>query len=406
MAKEGALSKRYNIWVFAGDQEGHVRPVESVFGQTADFTYYDSLPPAPNALPDCILLVTEHSLLHAKVIQWAKSKNIPTLTLQDGILEWRCQYENPLFGAGGGAPQYQPVLADKIACIGLQSALHIASWGNADKIEITGMPRLDHFADLQPAQKTDSGYVLLVTSARKPWFDDAQKENVLSALKDLKVYLESRPDITVIWRLTKNISDLIGVSNVSGNNGESLESQLQRADVLITTPSTTIIEGMLCERPVAVLDYSNNPKLYYVTWTISAKEQIEKVVQGLLNSNESMLLHQRGALVQNLRTDHPSSLAVKELIVKMIEFKIGNPDKPLPAGLTKYTPVPVGFPELSQIYKSDIFQEKDVLSLQAALSRAEKENEVIRMRLAQRCLGYWVRRILLKILRVIKGKSG
>ena len=133
------------VWCLLRDQRAHVDPVERHFGDVAEFVYDEAWEAEAmrQRRPDLVLCVNDYPYDVARCLDAARKEGIPSLVLQDGILEWRCQYANPLFGAGGGAPQHQPVLADKIACIGPSSARHMASWGNAARVEVTGMPKLD-----------------------------------------------------------------------------------------------------------------------------------------------------------------------------------------------------------------------------------------------------------------------
>src|SRR5690606_26345251 len=122
------------------------------------------------AAPDILVCVNDFPYEIMRCIDAARAANIPSLVLQDGILEWRCQYENPTFGFGGGAPQHQPVIADKIACIGHQSARQIAAWGNAHKVVVTGMPRMDYLLDYEVTPPSHPAKRLLVMTAKKPGF--------------------------------------------------------------------------------------------------------------------------------------------------------------------------------------------------------------------------------------------
>ncbi|MDB6023621.1 MAG: hypothetical protein JWQ04_3478, partial [Pedosphaera sp.] len=103
------------VWCLLRDQFAHVRPIEAAFGGRAEFVIDETWDPASlvNSAPDLVLCVNDYFYDVASCLDAARQARIPSLVLQDGILEWRCQYENPLFGAGGGAPQHQPVLADK-----------------------------------------------------------------------------------------------------------------------------------------------------------------------------------------------------------------------------------------------------------------------------------------------------
>lgn len=114
------LEKPILVRCLLRDQHGHVRPVEEWLGDQAVFIYDEASVPEKINIEntDIIICVNEHSYEIAQCIESARSLGIPSLLLQDGILEWRCQYTNLNFAAGGGVAQHQPVFSDKIACIG------------------------------------------------------------------------------------------------------------------------------------------------------------------------------------------------------------------------------------------------------------------------------------------------
>src|SRR5881396_1907775 len=170
--------KRIRAWCLLRDQFAHVKPLEEAFGAEAEFVYDSEWAPVRliQEKPDIVICVNDYHVDIGRCLEAAREHGVPSLILQDGILEWRCQYENPLFGAGGGAPQHQPVLADKIACIGAQSVRQIAAWGNAHKVEVTGMPRLDYLLTTEAPPVRKPGTRILVMTAKNPGFTPEQRE--------------------------------------------------------------------------------------------------------------------------------------------------------------------------------------------------------------------------------------
>src|SRR5688572_27537421 len=75
----------------------------------------------------------------------AQRLGVPVLHVVDGVLEWRNTWENPRsLSEERGLPLFQPVLADKIACLGRSQARILESWGNLGRCEVVGAPRLDN----------------------------------------------------------------------------------------------------------------------------------------------------------------------------------------------------------------------------------------------------------------------
>ena len=154
----------WRAWCLLKDQLAHIQPVATALAGRAQFEIDDQWDPDRLLVnpPDIVVCVNDYHYDIVCCLDAAHKRGIPSLTLQDGILEWRCQYENPLFADGGGAPQHQPVIANKIACLGPQSARQLAAWGNAPKVEVTGMPRLDHLLTRQPVARRQPGQRLLL----------------------------------------------------------------------------------------------------------------------------------------------------------------------------------------------------------------------------------------------------
>ncbi|HUG81629.1 MAG TPA: hypothetical protein VML01_08195 [Bryobacterales bacterium] len=391
---------KLRAWCLLRDQFAHVNPVEVFLGDCAEFIYDSTWEPRRmlGASPDLVLCVNDVHYGVARCLDAARTAGIPSLVLQDGILEWRCQYENPRLGAGGGAPQHQPVLADKIACIGPSSARHIASWGNTAKVEVTGMPRLDYLLRREGPPNRRPGCRLLVMTAKKPGFTQSQTRLTLRSLSDLKEYFRSHAEIEVVWRLTKDLSSQLGVENrLKSLAGSELADLLAQVDAVITTPSTAMLEGMIVDRPVACLDYHNAPRFVPTAWTISAPPHIGSVVEEMLAPPSAKMAFQRECLQDCLSCGSPASPRVAELIVGMAaaaQAATRQGRRPhLPAGMLALTHPTSGecLAPLADVYPgSKVFQDNDIQSLQARLARAENENLRLAGQQSQRGIGYWI----------------
>jgi hypothetical protein len=402
------------VWCLLRDQHAHVKPVEEHFGERAQFVYDEDWVPEKllEHRADIVVCVNDFYYDVARCLDAARGHGIPSLVLQDGILEWRCQYENPRFGAGGGAPQHQPVIADKIACIGNQSARQIAAWGNCAKVEVTGMPRLDALLERRVQAIPCPGHRVLVMTAKKPWFTPAHQELIVRSLLDVKAYLGSLPGIETVWRVTKNLGDMLGVENRLQELGAGeLASVLSGVDAVISTPSTALLETMLMGKPVAALDYPNVPRFVPTAWTISAPEHIPPVVAELLDPPANKLAFQRDCLEDCLRCDGPAAPRVANLIVKMVccarEARLaGRPlclEPDLLGNGTAYAPDHAV--SLAALYpENPVFQERDIEALQVRLVRAEHENARLKESLAERGIRYWASAALRYVARRVGRK--
>lgn len=406
-----------NVWCLMGDQFGHVKPVEEYLGANARFTYDGLFDPGVMlaAGPDLVLCVNDFVYDISRCLEEARRARIPSLVFQDGILEWRCQYENPLFGAGGGAPQHQPVLADKIACLGSQSARQIGAWGNASKVEVTGMPRLDPLLKRTPPRVRRPGIRILVMTAKKPGFTPEQTAVTVRSLRDVKAHLETIPEIDVIWRLSKGLDQVIGVANrMKDDSGLELAALLETVDAVITTPSTALLEAMLLGRPVAALDYHNVPRFVQTAWTISAPGHIAEVVRELREPPPRKMAFQNDCLSDCLACDGPAAPRAALLMEKMVAA--AKADASGPGSVLRLPPNLLGheasaaagtLPKLSDLYPGQsAFEGDDVMEMQARLARQQRRIQELEKVIRRRSIFYALYKAGQSVQNSLRRKTG
>jgi hypothetical protein len=414
MERQEMSGKPFKVWCLMKDQFAHVKPVEEHLGGEAEFVYDGAW--APDAMirsaPDIVLCVNDYAFDIARCLDAAREAGIPSLVFQDGILEWRCQYENPLFGSGGGAPQHQPVLADKIACIGAQSARQIAAWGNPGAVEVTGMPRMDALLSRIPPPVKKPGKRILVMTAKNPGFTEAQTAVTLRSLSDVREVLESMGDVETIWRVSKNVERTLGVENQFRElSALDLADVLEKSDAVITTLSTAILEAMLLKRPVAALDYHNVPRFVPTAWTVTAPGQIRQVVESLLAPTGTLLAFQEDCLHDCLSCERPASPRAAELIRRLVALgaaaRAGGGPLRLPKNMTQSAAeLAVTRPvSLSELYPDEpVYAETDVQSLQVRLVRLQKKNEQLEKKMEKRSVARKVFAIGRSAAATLKGR--
>ena len=380
------------------DQLAHIKPIEQALNGKVDFVYDKDWNEEKirELLPDIVIGINEYHLDMIKCYQTAKELGIPTLTIQDGILEWRFMFENDLYkGNETGVPMHHPIIADKYACIGLLMAHHIAQLGNAQKVEITGMPKLDDIGNHKIEQKPKPKLLkkILIITSSKPWFDDEQKITLLQSLHDLKSFFDKNTQYEPNWRITKGLELELGVST-SFNKKETAEikDQINECDAVITTTSTTIIESMLLGKPVATLDYFNRPVLTPTVWNIRQKSDIKTTLDSIQSNDGNKNWMQEDIKNQLIRTDKPASLVVADLIVSMIDFRKNNLKTEFPMNMTNWDYFLNGSfenPEKASLYiNREVFNSTEINWLQVRLARAERENEAMRKQLNKRTFGH------------------
>ena len=260
------------------------------------------------------------------------------------------------------------------------------------------MPRLDKMLAKGAQPRRQPGEKLLVMTAKKPWFDEAQREVTLRSLRELKEHLDSQPQIEVVWRLTKDVASILGVENRLGElSTRELAEVLYEVDGVVTTVSTTILESMLAGRPTAALDYHNAPRFVPTAWTISCGEQIEAALREALNPPANKMSFQEDCLRDVLRCDGAAAGHVAELMEKMAEIARQQREQgaslKLPPGLlgTSAAGQGEGGAALGRSTRGRrVFTEDDPVVLQGMLARPNAEIASLRQELETRRVGYWI----------------
>lgn len=385
-------------------------PVERELESKVTFIYTANWHPSEieRVNPDIIIGINEYHFDMAKCYEVAKRLNIPTLTIQDGILEWRFMFENAIYnGNETGIPMHHPVLADKYACIGPLMAHFISELGNSGKVEIVGMPKLEYLVSALSAKKKSSRKKILILTSSKPWFNEDQFLIVKKSLLDLKEYFEQHREVEPIWRITKGLDKHIGVNSSYGSkNTYELAEQINQVDAVITTISTTIVEAMLLNKPVCTLDYFNTPLFIPTVWSIRSADQVESVVNSVLNASPQQLWMQNAYKDLIIYTDESAAKRTARLIELMIDFRINNSKKTFPNNLLNSSMIDDGdkaMPNHIDFYPNrKIFQLHEVDFLKNCLIRAERENQIMRKELQKRSIGGLALGLYGKIVRRLK----
>lgn len=298
--------------------------------------------------PDAAILITHIQYRHheVSVLRRAMEQNIPVLILADGILEYRNTWENPKLPTGA---IFNPIVGHKLACIGASQKRWIESWGGRGQCEIVGLPRLDALLpapkpqgispqlssvsqddttteEVAPSDAAKKPFRILVATARQPGFNGQQRNQTKAALTDLKHWAETSEfatnhDVQIHWRVTDNLATEVGLVNDDESlNEKPLTEVLTQFDALMTTPSTTMLEGMLHDIPTAVLDYYQVPLYVPAAWQITHAAAIEPVIEKMLNLAPPMMEFQRSILHDSLCCDSPAAPRLIQLIERMVAF--------------------------------------------------------------------------------------
>jgi hypothetical protein len=347
---------------------------------------------------DLAIFYSEHFDRFRDACQQLKQRNVATLYMVDGILEWRNAWEN-MPNEVACPYAMRPVLSHKVACIGQSQARVLNAWGNESKTEVVGIPRLEGMGreSVERSNSTASFRVLVMT-AKTPGFTPEQVDRVRESLKDLKNWQaangqsnQTNLNVEFVWRLTGGLAEEIGVeTQVNDLTGKELAAVLANVDAVISTPSTAMLEAMQMGLPVAVLDYHNCPHYVNAGWDICSNEHIGPTIVQMAERNEVRMLFQQNELADALNINGNSLQRFVELIEKMLASagrQLESDDsQPLSFNEPLLTPLPQTLATFSHeaLYPTaDEFTSEDRTVLQVELSHARREIAHLHRELAQ-----------------------
>ena len=335
---------------------------------------------------DLAVFYSEHFDANRESVRLLKEKNCATLYAIDGILEWRNAWENR--EDEPACPwTMRPCLSHKVACIGASQLRVLNAWGNAEKTELVGLPRLDSLIasqnKIESVEAEREEFRLLIMTAKWPGFTEKQMNNAKRGLSELKRWIEDRDSqlagkrIVPIWRLTHDLDKQIGVENqLADLSGVEIRDLLPQVDAVITTPSTTILEAMLCGVPVSTLEFNNCPTLVDTAWKITAKDHFDQVIGELVDRPKTKMTWQQNLLQDHLVTERASQ-RMTQLIQKMLAISadcLAN-EKGIEFPANMLDP-PVGwqhFDHRTLFPNHTEFEAFDTVALQSELAHARRE---------------------------------
>lgn len=399
-----------NAVALVKDEHKIIRPLEALENIQIEYIVVDDSFQLSQPYPDIILTVSDWRADIARVLLEARRLLIPTLLFQDGTLDWIIQYEGDKYGGSGGATHFHPILTDKIAVIGHQSARLIASWNAKSRVEVVGFPILQEEIESTMKYKYEKNinkngnYTVLVTSTRQGWFCEKQKSAFVEALTDLKAYFKTQDNVKVIWRLARNLAKLVNVENeMSLKESKELVPLINDADIVISAQSTVVVEAMLHRKPVAIIDYLNVPQFYGTAWLINSKDQIQSTVESMLKGESNRMLYQDYQLKDILYMSSCSVERAGILIQEMVQFRRENGHTLYPENLLSFNEpfqslqavhrIEEVYPALEKYYQ---LSNEDLVHM---ISRYSHENKLLRQDIKDKSFLGLMLKLIKKIFR-------
>ena len=234
---------------------------------------------------DVAICSGEYDARVAIQIQLLKQWQIPCVHVMDGILDWKNMWENPRsFPENQGPPIYEPLLSDYVICTGQWQAEILKALGTQGVCLPTGLPRLDIYQEfVRKTPENTRNPKVLITTANTLGFTQEHIDLTLAGLLKLRKVAEEVFGVDhIIWRIHPIYAEKLTLdsSNVQSFS-KPIHEALAEINLLISTPSTVILEGMLAGTSVCQVDFTNSPCMTQTVWMIQHSAQIESTLHSM-----------------------------------------------------------------------------------------------------------------------------
>ena len=293
--------------------------------------------------PSLIVIGNDSGFIERFIISMAKARGIPTLLIQDGIVEriLKIRYislerlrslfkriahsfaawigfipQCTLYGCGG---------CDYLAVVGEYTRNLLIDRGvDPASIIITGQPRYDSLFHLRNSsyydekirlQTKEEKKIILFTGELLDKYktNDLDDKQLIEVLKTIAKHFSATHHLIIKTHPSESINDYDRYLNDEDRffisvRDDNLFNLLGSADVLITQGSTVMLEAMVCKKPVVILDLrrlrKNRPLMQSGALLVvyDREELISKVEKALFDKStrESMFIAQDKVIREHL----------------------------------------------------------------------------------------------------------
>lgn len=227
-----------------------------------------------------------HSITQTFIIYRAKSLNIKTLFVFDGIYEWANAIYHPFF-VKCGVVGFNPIPAEYCLCVG-EKETHYFQYRGINTMQY--LPERMFVSDItMPLPGEDA---VLITTANSPGFNDREKDVIITILSEVIQSLREQ-NIKYYLRIMDE-TIFKAISSYEKNILENTFAQaLEKATIVITTPSSVLVEAMACDRAVGMLIYRDTPVFTSPGWLITKGDDFKSTIKSMISRDDDRMAFQR-----------------------------------------------------------------------------------------------------------------
>ena len=255
----------------------HLKEIESNYNVSYDMLYKKI--PLENTEQKLVVTFLYGSPIIFDYICFLKQYNIKSCLLIDGPLDYSNNNKNDFY-SNSRFKLLSFLPFDFIGCVDEKQKEYFLNNGcSAFVYKNKFINKIN-----MPCKNNDVLNKILITTAKKPYFNDKERSSVCDLIIDihnrfdnLGLIVEFRIFDNYIKHRCINVLGEKFVNNVS----VSLIEQIERNDIIVTTPSSIFFDASSQNKKVITLDYRYSPILHKVSWRYNMSVNFDLLFESL-----------------------------------------------------------------------------------------------------------------------------
>ena len=232
------------------------------------------------------------------IIKKAKSINLDTYLLMDGIYDWANIHLNPKLK--GKNISFDAKFYKQVYCVDNHSALYLASIGaNTSLYKPSRIFNLDLNRESRTNKISSSTKKkILLTTSNTPYFNEIEFDRIIKIFKSIIEWSKVNSVDTYFRIYNSKILSELNISDKSNLTEGSIEAYIKKIDLLITTPSSISATAIMLDKPTIHIIYRDTPIIFQSAWQIMNTEMIDEVIKSALSRDQKRMIHQKSIIPQ------------------------------------------------------------------------------------------------------------
>lgn len=258
---------------------------------------------------DLIIYITYKNIYYNYIVILANKLGIKTLSLVDGVLEWNNLYNNPKLNIYK-YKQYNPILSSYSLVIGDEQLKYLSCLNPKTECYKFIPKRMKMQKNL--LKENNIKYDILITTANTPYFNEEEKQLLVVLITNI---VENLVDCyNVVFRIFDDELLANLPNNILNKKDGTFQEILNEVSIVITTPSSIVLEAMQNDKPTAQIIYRSSPLFFQSGWLITDMVNIEDTIKDMFLMDERRMEFQRIEVIKQLNVESDEISIIKNIL--------------------------------------------------------------------------------------------